>query len=288
MAQSPDFVVDDGDGTLLLSQLNAMLPALASSNSGPTAPLNPYPGMPWFDTSVSPEVFRRRNAANTDWDVVSPGYGLSTRTELLAGTSGTYNTPTDCFLLWERAVGGGGGGGGVFGSATGSGVGGGGQAGSFAELIILNPSASFSYSVGSGGAGGVPNGNGSGGGNTTFSDGGSVNISAEGGAGGEGMIAGTGFDQALGGSGQTASGGDININGQVGSTGIITNGVLSNGGDGGSSPFGFGGRMRGANSNGSNGQGFGAGGGGALTITNATSRTGGAGSGGRIEIWEFY
>lgn len=72
MAQSSDFVVDDGSGTLLLSQLNTMLPALASGNSGATAPLNPYPFMFWGDTSVTPAVLRQRNAANTAWIALGP------------------------------------------------------------------------------------------------------------------------------------------------------------------------------------------------------------------------
>lgn len=72
MAQSSDFVVDDGSGTLLLSQLNTMFPALASCNSGATAPPNPYPFMLWGDTSVSPPVLRVRNAANSAWIAALP------------------------------------------------------------------------------------------------------------------------------------------------------------------------------------------------------------------------
>lgn len=67
MAQSTDFVVDDGSGVSLLAQLNAMLPALASSNQGATAPPNPMPGMLFFDTSVSPPILRMRNAGNTTY-----------------------------------------------------------------------------------------------------------------------------------------------------------------------------------------------------------------------------
>lgn len=72
MAQSSDFVVDDGSGTLLLSQLNTMLPALASCNSGPTAPSAPVGGMLWLDTGTSPAVLRQRNNANTAWIALGP------------------------------------------------------------------------------------------------------------------------------------------------------------------------------------------------------------------------
>lgn len=72
MAQSTDFIVDDGSGTALLAQLNSMFPALASSNSGPVAPTSPSAGMTWLDTGVSPAVLRVRNAANTAWNALGP------------------------------------------------------------------------------------------------------------------------------------------------------------------------------------------------------------------------
>ena len=72
MAQATDFVVDDGSGASLLSQLNSMLAALASSNSGASAPPSPVAGMTWLDTGVSPAVRRVRNAANNAWLVDEP------------------------------------------------------------------------------------------------------------------------------------------------------------------------------------------------------------------------
>lgn len=72
MAQATDFVVDDGSGASLLSQLNSMMAALASSNSGSTAPPSPVAGMEWLDTGVSPAVRRVRNAANNAWLVETP------------------------------------------------------------------------------------------------------------------------------------------------------------------------------------------------------------------------
>lgn len=72
MAQSTDFVVDDGTGVALLSQLNTMLPALASSNSGTGAPPSPVGGMLWLDTDAAPPTLFVRNAANTAWGAVRP------------------------------------------------------------------------------------------------------------------------------------------------------------------------------------------------------------------------
>lgn len=72
MAQSTDFVVDDGTGASLLAQLNTMMAALASSHSGPTAPPSPVAGQPWLDTGVSPAVWRVRNAAGNAWIALAP------------------------------------------------------------------------------------------------------------------------------------------------------------------------------------------------------------------------
>ncbi len=67
MAQSSDFVVDDGSGVSLLAQLNAMLPALASGNSGSGEPPSPVAGMRWLDNGATPPVHRLRNNANSAW-----------------------------------------------------------------------------------------------------------------------------------------------------------------------------------------------------------------------------
>lgn len=72
MAQSTDFTVDDGTGVSLLAQLNAMLPALASSNSGTGAPPSPVGGMLWLDTDSVPPTLYQRNAANSAWLTVHP------------------------------------------------------------------------------------------------------------------------------------------------------------------------------------------------------------------------
>ncbi len=72
MTQVPDYVVDDGSGVALLAQLNFMLPALNSGNSGTLPPPNPVAGMKWTDMSVSPMVVRLRNAANSAWIAGTP------------------------------------------------------------------------------------------------------------------------------------------------------------------------------------------------------------------------
>ncbi len=73
MAQTSDFVLDPGIGGLAQRvQLNAMIGALLTSNSGPTAPPFSPPGTLWFDTGVTPPVLRFANAANDEWIAIGP------------------------------------------------------------------------------------------------------------------------------------------------------------------------------------------------------------------------
>lgn len=73
MAQTGDFILDPSIGGLAQRvQINAMIAALLSSNSGPTAPPLSPPGALWLDTGVTPAVLRVANAANTGWVAVSP------------------------------------------------------------------------------------------------------------------------------------------------------------------------------------------------------------------------
>jgi len=73
MAQTSDFDLDAGIGGLAQRvQLNAMVAALLSNHSGPTAPSPTVAGMLWLDTGVSPVVLRQRNAANAGWFVNTP------------------------------------------------------------------------------------------------------------------------------------------------------------------------------------------------------------------------
>lgn len=67
MAQATDYVIDNQVNPSFRSDLNTVLQAVLTENSGSTAPPNPVAHMPWMDTSTVPATFRRRNAANTSW-----------------------------------------------------------------------------------------------------------------------------------------------------------------------------------------------------------------------------
>ncbi len=216
-------------------------------------------------------------------------FALKSITTLTSG-SGTYTTPTGCRAIRVKAVGAGGGGGGA-GSAGGSGraaCGGGGGYGGVVEDFITSPAASYTYAVGALGSGGAAGVNaGSAGGDTTFSDGGSLSLTAGGGAGGAGSGSTASNTQNLGGLGGTATGGDLNIPGDPGECGLIVGGDISNLGKGASGPLGSPGRQT-LSADGADASGFGAGGGGGSGQDNSFARAGGDGVGGLILVEEYF
>jgi hypothetical protein len=64
MAQH-DYVIANGTGAAVRSDLNNALAAIVSQNSGATAPSTTYAYMPWADTTTG--LFKIRNAANNGW-----------------------------------------------------------------------------------------------------------------------------------------------------------------------------------------------------------------------------
>lgn len=60
-----DYVLDNAGGAAFRSDLNAALLALASMNSGATAPTTPYAYQLWADTTAN--ILKQRNASNSAW-----------------------------------------------------------------------------------------------------------------------------------------------------------------------------------------------------------------------------
>lgn len=201
--------------------------------------------------------------------------------------NGTYTPTPGTKKIIAKVIGGGGGGGGApAGSSTSNSVGGGGGAGAYVEALITNLLASYAISIGNGGPGGIT-GQGGTGGVTSF---GTI-ISCPGGAGGFTGIASNAGNAAGGGYGgdqPTVSVGTIlSMGGGFGAPGYMNNGQGGNGGNGANTQLGNGGWGN-TNGPGSDGRGYGSGGGGALTtITNTTTRQGGAGAKGVVIIYEY-
>jgi len=67
MAQH-DYVIDNGSGSAVRGDINTLAEAIATQNSGTTAPAVTFPFMFWSDTTAN--VLKQRNAANTTWITV--------------------------------------------------------------------------------------------------------------------------------------------------------------------------------------------------------------------------
>lgn len=195
--------------------------------------------------------------------------------------SGTYTPTAGMLYCLARIVGPGAGGGGVGSGVRNAGSGGG--AGGYCEKLISAATigASQIVTIGTGGAAAT---NGSA--DSTF---GAILTAGKGLAG----AVGSSDVCVSGGGGGSASGGDVNVPGEQGGTGITPNGAntsASIGGKGGSSTLGQGGQIVAANGsivNGNNGTGKGAGGGGACNPNQVGTGSGGTGTDGWCEVIEF-
>ena len=82
MAQATDYALANQSGANFRAELNTILAAIVSQNSGSTAPTTTYAYQWWIDSGVSPALLKIRNAANTAWitvgDVTAANLGLLT------------------------------------------------------------------------------------------------------------------------------------------------------------------------------------------------------------------
>ena len=65
-----DYVLENQDGASFRADINSALAAIATVNSGPTAPTTTFAEMLWQDTTTG--VLKQRNAGNTAWLEVYP------------------------------------------------------------------------------------------------------------------------------------------------------------------------------------------------------------------------
>ncbi|HVW99249.1 MAG TPA: hypothetical protein VHA52_02245 [Candidatus Babeliaceae bacterium] len=207
-------------------------------------------------------------------------------------TSGTYTPTSGMLYCIIEALGGGGGGGGTSTTSTSqTSVGGAGGGGSYCRLTASAAliGVSQTITIGAGGSAGSTGGGAGGNGGTTTV--GSL-LSAGGGSGGDGGAVEPDQWPTQGGGGGTATGGDINVNGQSGSQGWGTiNGSF--GGRGADSYFGAGGlgptatTTSGTPAPGFDALGYGSGGSGSAIVQSMTGQIGGAGAPGIVIITEY-
>jgi hypothetical protein len=307
MAQH-DYVIDNQASASARADLNSLFQAIASQNSGATAPTTTYANQIWYDTAT--DLLKMRNEANSGWitlgtvdqtnNVFNPNFLPATQAEAEAGTNnvkgvtplrvaqaiaalasagttvniqvftatGTY-TPTAGYKWGIAFVTGGGGGTRGIGT-TDDARGGAGGGGTAIGLLNLTTLGSVTATVGAGGTAGA--GSGTNGANGT-SAGASTLSTLTGGAGFS--VTGASSGGEVGGS---ATGGILNISGGYGGSSFIHPGTpMYSYGCGGASFYGGTGGNSSAIS-------FGAGGGGRAT-TGTTAGT--SGMQGVIMIMEF-
>jgi hypothetical protein len=235
----------------------------------------------------------RYDDTTSRWRPLSPSpHGrLLTRTVLTTGTAATFTHNPEARFFVLKGVGAGGGGGGTDAAAGAFGAGGG--SGNYGERLIVVAAATSTYTVGVGGTG-VSNAAGNNGTDTTWTHN-AVTTTLPGGAGGQKVAgAATAVAQAGGASGAAATNADWESGGQIGGTGYRTAAATTPcfGGDGASTPMGFGGRggiapAAGSAVSGTAGKGPGAGGGGRANGTTATAAAGADGFRGEWIVEEY-
>lgn len=235
MAQH-DYVIDNQASASARADLNLLFQAIASHNSGATAPATIYPNMIWYDTST--DLLKVRNEANTVWitlgtvdqtnNVFNPNFLPATQVEAEAGTNNVKGmtplrvaqeiaalspafvsgvniqaftatgtyTPTAGYKWGIAFVTAGGGGG-----NSGANSGGGGAGGTIIGVLNLTTVGTPAVTIGAAGA--VNNAGGASTISTLSASGGSQGQSTSGGGGGTGT---GGVVQAQGGSGTYIAG----------------------------------------------------------------------------------
>lgn len=204
-------------------------------------------------------------------------------------SSGTWNKPAGLVAAKVTVIGGGGAGGGAAVTTAGQcSAGNGGGAGGVSVSVIEAASlgASETVTVGTGGSGvsATTGGNGS---VSSFG----THVVANGGSGGSVFGASSSNQLGLGTQQASTSGasGQLTVAGTPGGPALSFGGLsIARGGDGGSSPYGSGGRGT-QSANGNAGAGRGAGGAGAANApSQASARTGGNGSGGVVIVEHIF
>ncbi len=188
-------------------------------------------------------------------------------------------------------IGGGGGGGGIDGQGSGTaGSSGGGGGGGSAIKISSAIDTAYSITIGAGGNGGSPANNGGNGGVTSVVSSG-LNMVANGGVGGTGVLATAGTTGAGVGNrpGGTATGGDLNFQGSASGAAKVGSGEVDSTSSGGASIWGAGAPpVYGSLDTGADDATFYGGGGGGIFMKNQTTNdNGGDGADGVVVVREF-
>jgi hypothetical protein len=86
MTQAADYVIASGTGAVVLADINAVLSAISTNNSGTGDPAVMYPYMWYVDTTNN--LIKMRNSANNAWVTIRSTDGVLTIPEGTVGTPG--------------------------------------------------------------------------------------------------------------------------------------------------------------------------------------------------------
>jgi hypothetical protein len=87
-----DYIISNASGATVRADINSHLLAIVSFNSGATAPSTTYANMIWADTSVTPNLYKVRNAGDSAWK------GLFSSDGELRVEAGSVATPSQSFV----------------------------------------------------------------------------------------------------------------------------------------------------------------------------------------------
>jgi hypothetical protein len=73
VSQAPSFVIINDNGAAVRAQINQIVAALRSTNSGALEPTATAPGMIWLDTSTTPPTLKVRNVADAAFEPLLDG-----------------------------------------------------------------------------------------------------------------------------------------------------------------------------------------------------------------------
>lgn len=98
MSQTTEIQIQNQNGLSFRTKLNQMLSALNTNFAGTTAPTITEAYMGWLDTSVTPNVLRRRNSSDTAWELAPVVEG-----EVVAASAKTVPVDADLLPLLDSA-----------------------------------------------------------------------------------------------------------------------------------------------------------------------------------------
>ena len=242
------------------------------------------------DAGNIPTATTRVEDVEARYQLVERGGTPRLITPYTANGTHTFNTATRYFQI--VAVGAGGGSGGVDGQGSGSGGStAGGNSGFYGRSPIYAKGALTSGTIvvgAAGTAGASTAGDGGDGGDTTWTDATNGTLTWKGGKGSTGKTATSGHTFGMPVANGSSSASLVGFY-ALGGPGV-TNGTIDAGGLGGTSPWGTGGTSTTVFNDsvaGATGSGYGSGASGAATSNVTTNVAGAAGTGGRLEVWEF-